>query len=115
MSEPRLLVNPAGLHPAPWYSHAVIPLGSRVYVPYYKDVPGATGWFTANDTGGAINGRHVDVYRAPPDAFNDPGRNLVKQRIVTAQDALNKAQNVRELQAILAEDHAAEQHHHAAR
>ena len=46
-----------------------------------KDVPGATGWFTANDTGGAINGRHVDVYRAPPDAVDDPGRNLVKQRI----------------------------------
>ncbi|MDX6669188.1 MAG: hypothetical protein QOK04_2568 [Solirubrobacteraceae bacterium] len=59
----------------------LIPLGSRVYIPYYKDVPGATGWFTANDTGGAINGRHVDVYRAPPNAVDDPGRNLVKQRI----------------------------------
>ena len=30
MSEPRLLFNPPGLHPAPWYSHAVIPLGSRL-------------------------------------------------------------------------------------
>ena len=59
----------------------LIPLGSKVYIPYYKNVPGANGWFTANDTGGAIDGRHVDVYRAPPDTPDDPGRNLVKQRI----------------------------------
>ena len=59
----------------------LIPLGSRVYIPYYKNVPGANGWFTANDTGGAIDGRHVDVYRPPPANIDDPGRSLVKQRI----------------------------------
>jgi enamine deaminase RidA (YjgF/YER057c/UK114 family) len=30
VSEPRRLVDPAGLFRAPWYSHAVIPLGSRL-------------------------------------------------------------------------------------
>ena len=59
----------------------LIPLGSRIYIPYYRDVPGATGWFTANDTGGAIKGRHVDVYRRPPATPDDGGRNLVQQRI----------------------------------
>ncbi|MDX6642942.1 MAG: hypothetical protein QOD76_904 [Solirubrobacteraceae bacterium] len=60
---------------------ALIPLGSRIYVPYYAKVSGATGWFTANDTGGAIKGRHVDVFRTPPATADDQGRNLVKQRI----------------------------------
>ena len=46
----------------------MIPLGSRVYVPAYRD-DGHGGWFIAQDTGGAINGRHIDVYgrrRRPP-------------------------------------------------
>jgi 3D (Asp-Asp-Asp) domain-containing protein len=42
----------------------VIPLGSRVYVPAYRQ-DGHGGWFIAQDTGGAITGRHVDVYRKP--------------------------------------------------
>ena len=55
----------------------VIPLGSRVYIPYYRGISG--GWFTAADTGGAIGGRHVDVYRTPPP--NGSGRTLTGQRI----------------------------------
>ncbi len=53
----------------PWRSIAVdpqvIPLGSRVFVPVYCDVIGR-GWFRAEDTGSAINRRHIDVYRQPP-------------------------------------------------
>jgi 3D (Asp-Asp-Asp) domain-containing protein len=53
----------------PWRSIAVDPriisLGSRVYVPSYKATAGG-GWFLAQDTGGAINGRHIDVYRPAP-------------------------------------------------
>jgi 3D (Asp-Asp-Asp) domain-containing protein len=52
----------------------VIPLGSRVYIAAYRDSPGG-GWFRAADVGGAIIGRHVDVYRAPP-AQADAGGNL---------------------------------------
>jgi 3D (Asp-Asp-Asp) domain-containing protein len=44
---------------------AVIPLGSRVFIPAYCDTP-AHGWFTALDTGGAIIAYHFDVYRPPP-------------------------------------------------
>jgi hypothetical protein len=64
-----------------WRSIAVdprtIPLGSRVYIPAYKS---HGGWFRAVDTGGAIIGRHVDVYRPPPLAA-DGGDYRTGQRI----------------------------------
>lgn len=43
----------------------LIPLGSRVYIDSYRNTAGH-GWFVAEDVGGAIDGRHVDVYRSPP-------------------------------------------------
>ena len=43
----------------------VIPRGSRVFIRAYCATP-ARGWFVARDTGGAIIGFHVDVYRPPP-------------------------------------------------
>lgn len=58
----------------------VIPLGSRVYVPAYRD-DGHGGWFIAQDTGGAINGRHIDVYRPPPSSADDSGQYLTGERI----------------------------------
>jgi hypothetical protein len=59
---------------------AVIPLGSRVYVPAYR-TDGHGGWFVAQDTGGAVNGRHIDVFRPPPASSSDPGQYLAGQRI----------------------------------
>ena len=59
---------------------SVIALGSRVYIPAYRH-DGYGGWFIAQDTGGAITGDHVDVYRPPPAAANDPGQDLTGQRI----------------------------------
>jgi 3D (Asp-Asp-Asp) domain-containing protein len=58
----------------------LIPLGSRVYVPAYRDLGG--GWFLAQDTGGAIKGRHIDVYRSPPASSSDLGRYMTDQRIL---------------------------------
>lgn len=58
----------------------MIPLGSRVYVPGYRD-DGYGGWFITQDTGGAINGRHIDVYRPPPASASDSGRRLLSRRI----------------------------------
>jgi 3D (Asp-Asp-Asp) domain-containing protein len=58
----------------------VIPLGSRVYVPAYRH-DGHGGWFVAQDTGGAIAGRHIDVYRPPPPTPGGSGRYLTRQRI----------------------------------
>ena len=43
----------------------VIPFGSRVFLPSYCSTP-ARGWFRSLDTGGAIIGFHLDVYRPPP-------------------------------------------------
>ena len=43
----------------------MIPYGSRVFLRAYCETP-AHGWFRALDTGGAIIGLHVDVYRPPP-------------------------------------------------
>jgi hypothetical protein len=57
-----------------------IPLGSRVYIPAYRR-DGYGGWFVAQDTGGAIAGRHVDVYRRPPASSSNSGQYLTGQRI----------------------------------
>jgi 3D (Asp-Asp-Asp) domain-containing protein len=57
----------------------VIPLGSRVYVPAYRN-DGFGGWFIAQYTGGAINGRHIDVYRSPPSSALALGQSLNGQR-----------------------------------
>jgi 3D domain len=59
---------------------SVIPLGSRVYVPAYRH-DGYGGWFLAQDTGGAIGGRHIDVYRSPPASPTDGGQYLTGERI----------------------------------
>jgi 3D (Asp-Asp-Asp) domain-containing protein len=49
----------------------LIPLGSHIFIPAYAAVNG--GWFEADDTGGAIIGRHIDVFRPPPSNPNDQG------------------------------------------
>ncbi len=59
---------------------SMIPLGSRVYVAAYRNTAGH-GWFTAADTGGAIIGRHIDVYRPPPATPDIGGQLLMDQRI----------------------------------
>jgi 3D (Asp-Asp-Asp) domain-containing protein len=58
----------------------LIPLGSRVFIPAYRGLGG--GWFIAQDTGGAIRGRHVDVYRPAPQSPADQGRYMTDQRIL---------------------------------
>jgi 3D (Asp-Asp-Asp) domain-containing protein len=58
----------------------VIPLGSRVYIPAYRK-DGHGGWFTAQDTGGAIVGHRIDVYRMPPASSSDGGQYLASQRV----------------------------------
>jgi len=66
-----------------WKSVAVdpdlIPLGSRIYIPAYRDTRGR-GWFRAEDVGGAIIGRHLDVFRPPPPT-PDGGQFLRDQRV----------------------------------
>ena len=57
----------------------LIPRGSRIYIPAYRAVNG--GWFVAQDTGGAIIGRHIDVYRPPTRARFGSGRLLTGARV----------------------------------
>ena len=59
---------------------SVIPLGSHVYIPAYKN-DGHGGWFLAQDTGGAINNKRIDVYRRPPASPDDSGQYLGSQRV----------------------------------
>ena len=58
---------------------SLIPRGSRIYVPAYRHISG--GWFVAQDTGGAIIGRHLDVYRPPTPQRFGTGRLLLHQRM----------------------------------
>src|SRR5437763_763453 len=39
------------------------------------------GWFVATDTGGAIIGRHIDVYRPPTGSIDDGGRYMTHRRV----------------------------------
>ena len=50
-----------------------------MYVPAYRPING--GRFVAPDTGGAIKGRHIDIYRPPPASASDLGRHMTHQRI----------------------------------
>jgi 3D (Asp-Asp-Asp) domain-containing protein len=67
------------------YYHSVavdpglIPRGSRIFIPAYRSING--GWFVAQDTGGAIIGRHIDVYRPPTPRPFGSGRLLVHERV----------------------------------
>jgi 3D (Asp-Asp-Asp) domain-containing protein len=65
-----------------WQSAAVdprlIPRGSRMYVPAFHR------WFVADDVGGAILGRHLDLYRPPPASPSDLGVLLTDQRVLVA-------------------------------
>jgi 3D (Asp-Asp-Asp) domain-containing protein len=57
----------------------LIPRGSRILIPAYRNING--GWFVARDTGGAIIGRHIDVYRPPTSQPFGTGRLLLQQRV----------------------------------
>jgi hypothetical protein len=81
----RYVPPPAGISFAPGPSRplaylrsvavdpSVIPLGSHIFIPAYQSING--GWFEADDTGGAIVGRHIDVYRPPPSNPANAGAN----------------------------------------
>jgi 3D (Asp-Asp-Asp) domain-containing protein len=66
----------------PYKSIAVDPdliaFGSKVFIPQYRD---RGGWFVAQDTGGAIRGRHVDVFRTPPASLDDAGQYFPSARV----------------------------------
>ncbi|MBV9799880.1 MAG: hypothetical protein JO039_17670 [Solirubrobacterales bacterium] len=68
---------------------SLIPLGSRVYIPAYRR-DGHGGWFLAQDTGGAINGRHVDVFRSPPARPDAGGQYLTAQRVFVVPSLVDR-------------------------
>ncbi|HZJ29587.1 MAG TPA: 3D domain-containing protein, partial [Solirubrobacterales bacterium] len=58
-----------------WNSVAVdpslFPMGRTwFYLPAYRGTR-CGGWFRADDTGGAVSGRHIDAYRPPPRSAGD--------------------------------------------
>jgi 3D (Asp-Asp-Asp) domain-containing protein len=57
----------------------LIPRGSPIYIPAHRGING--GWFVAQDTGGAIIGRHLDVYRPPTVRPFGGGRLLLHERV----------------------------------
>ncbi len=74
-----------------WRSIAVdvrsIPLGSRIFLEALCDTP-AQGWATAADTGGAIRGRHLDLYvPAPAQPFGSL-ETLTDQRAYIVPDGM---------------------------
>ena len=76
----------------PWKNIAVdpklIPIGSRVFIPVYCATRGHA-WFKAADTGGAINRRHIDVYRKPPKTENGAAE-YTNQRVYILKPGVKK-------------------------
>lgn len=70
----------------------LIPLGSKVFIAAYRSSAGG-GWFTAEDTGGAIIGRHLDVYRTPPSGPGIGGNTLLDQRVYVQPPGSRAARN----------------------
>jgi 3D (Asp-Asp-Asp) domain-containing protein len=58
---------------------SVIPMGSHIFIPSYQSING--GWFEADDTGGAIIGNHIDVFRPPPRNPADTGNFSTGQQV----------------------------------
>jgi hypothetical protein len=87
----RYVPPPAGISFAPGPSRPLsylrsvavdprtIPEGSYIYIPAYAAVNG--GWFEADDTGGAIVGRHIDIFRPPPANPANQGNFATGQRV----------------------------------
>lgn len=71
----------------------LIPMGSKVYIAAYRTSAGG-GWFSADDVGGAIIGRHVDVYRTPPASSNIGGNYLEDQRVYVQPPGTKAARNL---------------------
>jgi 3D (Asp-Asp-Asp) domain-containing protein len=71
-----------------------IPMGSLVWVGRYRSING-DGWMRADDTGGAIDGRHIDVYRKPPNAIGEAG-SYANQRLYVVPKAKIRAYIKRE-------------------
>jgi hypothetical protein len=71
--------RPLGFYRSVAVDPSFIPLGSRIFIPAYRKING--GWFQAEDTGGAIIGAHLDVFRPPPASFSDLGGLLRGQRV----------------------------------
>lgn len=63
-------ITASGTKAKEWHTIAVdrklIPFGSRIYIPELSHLPNK-GWFVAEDTGGAIKGRKLDIYVADRD------------------------------------------------
>lgn len=57
-------ITSSGNKAQPWYTIAAgkgYPIGTRIYIPYFKDKPNG-GWFVVQDRGGAISNSKIDVY-----------------------------------------------------
>jgi 3D (Asp-Asp-Asp) domain-containing protein len=80
-----------------WHNVAVdprlIPYGSSVFLRAYCDTP-ARGWFRAADTGGAILGFHIDVFRAPP-AKAWASRKLDRQKVFVVPPGYSRPRRVK--------------------
>lgn len=70
----------------------LIPMGSKVYIAAYRNTAGG-GWFSADDVGGAIIGRHLDVYRTPPARKDIGGNHLRDQRVYVQPPGAKAARN----------------------
>lgn len=57
-------ITASGARASSWYTVAAgksYPIGTRIYIPYFKDMPNG-GWFVVQDRGGAIGNNRLDIY-----------------------------------------------------
>jgi 3D (Asp-Asp-Asp) domain-containing protein len=62
--DPDYGITASGEEVENWHTIAAdksIPLGTKVYIPYFRDKPNK-GLFVVDDRGGAIKGNKIDIY-----------------------------------------------------
>ena len=66
----------SGANATVWYTVAAgkdYPMGTIVYIPYFKDKPNG-GWFVVQDRGGAITNNKIDIYMSTKNECRQFGR-----------------------------------------
>ena len=84
VTDPLYGITASGTIVQEWHTVAApksIPFGTRIYIPYFKDMPNG-GIFVVEDRGGAITEGHLDIYWPDYNEAVSFGRKMLEVQIL---------------------------------